>query len=94
MRFGDQTLRFISTIATLGSPHTLPCKNCESRLFTLLMKRLRTSPDPLRRASSFSVWLMKSIGVILSSARQEVEALVTIPTGVAWTLGVGGENSR
>ncbi len=62
---------------------TLPCKNCESRLFTLLMKRLRILPDPLRRASSCSVCLMKSIGAIHPNARPKVGVRVT---GVASTL--------
>jgi hypothetical protein len=73
---------------------TLPCKNCESRLFTLLMKRLRISPDPLRRASVYSVWLMKSIRVIHCGARPEVRVRVTVPIGASLAPGAVGENSR
>jgi hypothetical protein len=73
---------------------TLHCKNCASSLFTLLMKRLRILPDPLRRASGCNVWLMEGIGAIHSSARPEVGVRVTIRIGAAWAPGVGGENSR
>jgi hypothetical protein len=70
---------------------TLPCKNCESRLFTLLMKRLRISPDPLRLASSCSAWFMESIGAIHCSARPEVRVRVTVPIGAAWAPGAGAK---
>src|SRR5262249_1989800 len=71
---------------------TLPCKNCASRLFTLPMKRLRISPDPLRLASSSSVWFMESIGAIHCGARPEVRVRVTVPIGAAWAPRVDGEN--
>jgi hypothetical protein len=58
------------------------------------MKRLRILPDPLRRASGCSVWLMESIAAFHSSARPEVRVRVTVPIGAAWALGAGGENSR
>src|SRR5262249_47585440 len=43
---------------------TLPCKNCESSHFTLLMRRQRASPDPLRRASICSAWLAAPLTVV------------------------------
>src|SRR5262245_8911857 len=50
------------------------------------MRRLRASPDPLRRASSCRAWLMNTIGATHSGAQSEVGARVKLPIGVARTL--------